>query len=92
MRSISLVNIDAKNAQEISVDLRGNKPTSLRENIKFAKLQDYNSFENADKIKPASFSGASLSGNSLKVKAPPFSRSAEVSNAKTRGRRDAEYS
>jgi alpha-N-arabinofuranosidase len=71
---ISLVNIDAKNAQEISVDLRGIKPTSVTGRIlSSAKLQDYNSFENADKIKPASFSGASLSGNLLKVKLPAFS-------------------
>ena len=71
---LSLVNIDSKNAQEISVDLRGIKPTGVTGRIlSSAKLQDYNSFENADKIKPVAFSGASLSGNTLKVKLPAFS-------------------
>ena len=71
---LSLVNIDSKNAQEISVDLRGIKPTGVTGRIlTSAKLQDYNSFENANKIKPVAFSGASLSGNTLKVKLPAFS-------------------
>jgi alpha-N-arabinofuranosidase len=37
------------------------------------KLQDYNSFENPAKIKPAEFKGASLKGNTISVKLPPFS-------------------
>jgi alpha-N-arabinofuranosidase len=37
------------------------------------KLQNYNSFENPEKIKPTTFNGAELSGSTLKVKLPPFS-------------------
>lgn len=71
---ISLVNIDAKKDQEITIDLKGAKYTSLSGRIlASAKLQDYNSFSNPDKIKPQAFKGASLKGNTLQVKLPPFS-------------------
>jgi alpha-N-arabinofuranosidase len=71
---ISLVNIDAKNAQEITIDLRGAKyGTVTGRLLSSAKLQDYNTFEAPDKIKPAAFKGATLSANTLKVKLPPFS-------------------
>ncbi len=71
---ISLVNIDAKKDQEITIDLKGSKFSSLSGRIlSSAKLQDYNSFSNPDKIKPQAFKGASLKGNTLQVKMPPFS-------------------
>jgi alpha-N-arabinofuranosidase len=37
------------------------------------KLQNHNTFENPDKIKPQIFSGASLKGDVIKLKIPPFS-------------------
>ena len=71
---ISLVNIDPKNTQDISIDLQGgNLKTVAGRILASAKLQDYNSFEAPDKIKPAPFTGATLKGNSLTVKMPPFS-------------------
>jgi alpha-N-arabinofuranosidase len=71
---ISLVNIDPKNAQDISIDLQGgNLKTVIGRILASAKLQDYNSFETPDKIKPAAFTGANLKGRSLTVKMPPFS-------------------
>jgi alpha-L-arabinofuranosidase len=71
---ISLVNIDAKKAQEITIDLKGAKFSSLTGRIlSSAKLQDFNSFSNPDKIKPQTFKDASLKGNTLQVKLPPFS-------------------
>ena len=71
---ISLVNIDAGREQEISVDLRGTKYSAVTGRVlSSAKLQDHNTFEIPDKIKPAVFIGASISGNMLKVKLPPFS-------------------
>ena len=71
---ISLVNIDARNAQEISIHLKGSKSKSVSGRILTSnKLQDYNSFEVPDKIKPALFQGAKLNGNTLNVKLPPFS-------------------
>jgi alpha-N-arabinofuranosidase len=71
---ISLTNIHARDAQEITIDLRGAKYASVNGRIlTAATLQDYNSFETPEKIKPGTFNGASLSNNQLKVKVPPFS-------------------
>ncbi len=71
---ISLVNVDAKNPQEVTVDLRGAKFSSVTGKILTSeKLQDYNSFENPEKIKPAAFNKAVLSGTSLKVTLPAHS-------------------
>jgi alpha-N-arabinofuranosidase len=71
---ISLVNIDAQKPQDISVDLKGARLNSVTGRIlTSAKLQDYNSFEAPDKVKPASFTGATLSNGIIKVKLPAHS-------------------
>jgi alpha-N-arabinofuranosidase len=71
---ISLVNIDAKKDQEVTIALKGGKYNTVTGRIlTSAKLQDFNSFSSPDKIKPQTFKGASLKGNSLQVKMPPFS-------------------
>lgn len=71
---ISLVNMDANNAQDMKIDLGGLSASSVTGRIlQSGKLQDHNSFENPDKIKPAVFNGATINGNNLSVKLPPFS-------------------
>lgn len=71
---ISLVNIDAKNKQDIKIDVRGMKATTVNGRVLTSgKLQDYNSFENPGRIKPAAFAGASLTNNILNLTLPPFS-------------------
>lgn len=71
---ISLVNIDAKKEQDITLDIRGAKFTSVTGKILTSpKIQDHNTFENPDKIKPTAFKGIALSGSTLKGKIPPFS-------------------
>ncbi len=71
---ISLVNIDANNEQEVSIDLGSITAKTIEGRIlRSEKLQDHNSFDNPDKIKPAVFTGASLNGSELKMKLPPFS-------------------
>jgi alpha-L-arabinofuranosidase len=71
---ISLVNIDSKNSQEISIDAYGLKTASVTGRILTStKLQDFNSFEAPEKIKPAAFRDASVKGNVLTVKLPPYS-------------------
>jgi alpha-N-arabinofuranosidase len=71
---ISLVNIDAQNAQDISIDISGLNVKSVTGRIlRSDKLQDHNSFENPEKIKPGIFNDANLSGSNLKVKLPAFS-------------------
>jgi len=71
---ISLVNMDANNTQEMKIDLASLSATSVTGRIlQSGKLQDYNSFENPEKIKPSAFNSASINGNNLSVKLPPFS-------------------
>ena len=71
---ISLTNIHAREAQEITIDLRGAKYASVNGRVLTAPtLQDHNTFENPEKIKPTAYNGATLSGSQLKVKVPPFS-------------------
>lgn len=71
---ISLVNIDSKNVQEIAIDLRGATYTSVTGKILTGtRLQDHNTFEMPDKIKPAAFNQATLRNNVLNVTLPAHS-------------------
>jgi len=71
---ISLVNIDAHNDQQINIDLGGLNAKSVTGRIlQSEKLQDHNSFDDPNKVKPTNFNGASLSGNNLSIRLPAFS-------------------
>ena len=71
---ISLVNIDANKTQDINISITGGNYKTVSGRILTSdKLQNYNSFENPDKIKPDSFNGAKLTESSLKLSLPPFS-------------------
>ena len=71
---ISLTNINPKQEENISINIEGVKYTKVTGRIlTSAKLQDHNTFENPEKIKPQIFTGASLKGSLLNVKLPPFS-------------------
>jgi alpha-L-arabinofuranosidase len=71
---ISLVNIDSKNSQSVSINTFGSVYKSVTGRILTSStLQDHNSFEVPDKIRPAEFQDAQLKDNSLNVKLPPFS-------------------
>lgn len=71
---ISVVNIDSRNNQDIKIDLRGmNVKTVMGRVLNSKNLQDYNSFNDPEKIKPAVFNGASISNNTLQLTLPPFS-------------------
>jgi alpha-N-arabinofuranosidase len=71
---ISLVNIDARQSQVVSVELGDITARSVTGRILHSgSLQDHNSFDDPQKIKPAVFNDATLSGNKLSVKMPPFS-------------------
>ena len=60
---VSLVNIDSKNPQTVTINIDGAKYTSLKGRIlSSSKLQDDNTFENPDKITPQTFNGANLKG------------------------------
>ncbi|MBT1702315.1 alpha-N-arabinofuranosidase [Chryseosolibacter indicus] len=71
---ISLVNIDLKNSQEISISLSDIAAKTVQGRIlTSAQVTDHNTFENPEKIKPAPFKGAQLKNNVLTVKLPPVS-------------------
>ncbi|RYY33965.1 MAG: alpha-N-arabinofuranosidase [Sphingobacteriaceae bacterium] len=71
---ITLTNIDPKKTQDIEIDIAGAAFKNVSGRILSSKnLQDYNSFEKPDMIKPAPFKGASLKGNKLVVKLPAIS-------------------
>ncbi|WP_258104656.1 alpha-N-arabinofuranosidase [Marinoscillum sp. MHG1-6] len=71
---ISLVNIDSKNSQKISLDLPGVKGKEVAATIlKSDKLQDFNSFEKSEKIYPESFKSVKLKGETISLELPPFS-------------------
>ncbi|HSU28068.1 MAG TPA: alpha-L-arabinofuranosidase C-terminal domain-containing protein [Chitinophagaceae bacterium] len=71
---ISLVNIDARQEQEIKIDL-GELPVNavMGRILRSGKFQDHNSFDDPQKIMPVVFTGARLNGTELTVKIPPFS-------------------
>ena len=71
---ISLTNINSKEEETISLTIEGEKYKSFTGRIlTSSKLQDHNTFEEPEKIKPQIFKGASLKGNLLSIKLPPFS-------------------
>lgn len=71
---ISLVNIDPNNAKEVRLNLRGINPSAVNGRIlTSAQVQDFNSFEQPDKIKPVPFKGAALDNNELTIQLPPIS-------------------
>lgn len=71
---ISLVNIDAGKPQNVSINLAGLNASAVTGRILTSgKVQDHNTFENPTKVKPVSFGGAKLNGNTLTVSLPAVS-------------------
>ena len=71
---ISLVNIDAHQSKTLTVDVRGRKINGVTGQIlKSDKLQDHNTFNNPDLIKPQDFKGFKRMENVVEVTLPPFS-------------------
>ncbi len=71
---ISLVNIDANKAQEISIAIEGGNYRLVTGRILTSdNIQNHNSFDKPELITPRSFNGASLADNKLKLTLPPFS-------------------
>lgn len=70
----SLVNIHATESKEVEILLRGTGNSKVSATVlKSGKLQDYNSFENPDKIKTQDFKGFKRKGDKITVTLPPFS-------------------
>ena len=72
--NISLVNIDPNKPQTIKIDLRGgNFKTVSGRILTSKKVQDYNSFNEPNKIQPVEFKGTKVNGSALEVTLPPCS-------------------
>jgi alpha-N-arabinofuranosidase len=71
---VSLVNLDPSKPQAISVNLKGLKASGVTGRVLTSpKVQDHNTFEAPNKVKPVTFNGASLAANTLNVTLPPVS-------------------
>ncbi|MEO8414628.1 MAG: alpha-L-arabinofuranosidase C-terminal domain-containing protein [Ginsengibacter sp.] len=71
---VSLVNINSKKEETISLTIEGEKYKTVTGRILTSvKMQDHNTFDDPEKIKPQVFTGASLKGNLLSLQLPPFS-------------------
>lgn len=71
---LSLVNIDAQASHDLSLLLRGTDNSEIKGEILTSdNLQDYNAFDNPEKVKPAPFEDYQWSEDTLNVTLPPFS-------------------
>ena len=71
---VSLVNIDAHKSHDVSLLLRGtDKMQTSAEILTSENLQDYNGFDNPEKVKPVPFDNFTLEEGNLNVNLPPFS-------------------
>ena len=71
---ISLVNIDASRNYPVSLNLEGLVSGAMDATIlRSGNLQDHNTFENPEKIKPAAFDDFRLRNGVLTTSLPPFS-------------------
>ncbi len=71
---ISLTNIDHINVQEVDISIPGFQASTHQGRILSSnKIQDHNTFEEPNKIKPKSFNQYQIQGNNMKVTMPPAS-------------------
>lgn len=71
---ITLVNIDAKKENSVTIQLKGGNFKKVTGRILQSKnLQNHNTFDSPDKITPAAFKDASIKKGTLTAKLPPFS-------------------
>jgi len=71
---ISVVNIDPNHPQKIALNLAGKSFKGVTGRLlASAKVQDYNTFANPEKIKPVAFKGVSLKGSDLSITLPAAS-------------------
>lgn len=71
---ISLVNVDAKSKQKIEIDTKDLGVKNFTAKIlTSSKLQDYNSFDNPNKISPVVFKDFENKKGKLEINIPPFS-------------------
>jgi alpha-N-arabinofuranosidase len=68
---VTLCNMDPRNANSLSAEIRGFKPTSISGQILTAgAMNAHNNFEKPDAVTPARFTGATLGASGFKVQLP----------------------
>ncbi|MCU0347969.1 MAG: alpha-N-arabinofuranosidase [Saprospiraceae bacterium] len=71
---VSLTNVDANKAQEVTINLRGTSASAVSGRVLASgKIQDHNTFDQPEKVKPVNFTGATLKNGVLTVKMPAAS-------------------
>jgi alpha-N-arabinofuranosidase len=71
---LSLVNIDISKSHTVEIDLSKLSIKTMRGRIlQSAKIQDHNTFETPDKVKPENFNDFTYKNKKLSVELPPFS-------------------
>jgi alpha-L-arabinofuranosidase len=71
---VSLTNIDANKALEVSINLRGTSASAVSGRVLASgKVQEHNTFDQPEKVKPVNFTGATLKNGVLTVKMPAAS-------------------
>ena len=71
---ISLVNIDAVKAQEVVIQVAGAGVRSVRARLLASgRIQDHNTFEAPETVKPAPFTGARAGNGEIRLTMPPCS-------------------
>ncbi|MCR6687363.1 alpha-N-arabinofuranosidase [Pseudoxanthomonas sp.] len=71
---VALTNLDPDTAASVSASVSGQQARAVSGRVLTADaITAHNTFEQPEQVKPAAFTGASLSGNTLKVDLPPKS-------------------
>lgn len=71
---ITLANVDIDNVQNVSLDLQGEKISGVSGRVlTSASINDHNTFEKPEYVKPAEFKGATVEKGQLKIALPPMS-------------------
>jgi alpha-N-arabinofuranosidase len=70
---LSVVNIDAKQQQQITVTLPDIFSSVTGRVLSSQNVSDHNTFAAPEKIKPSEYKDASLKSNTISMRIPPFS-------------------
>jgi alpha-N-arabinofuranosidase len=71
---VSIVNVHAKRAVELSCEVQGIEATSVRGSILTAdELDAHNTFDSPDRVKPQAFEVATMEQSRLRARIPPRS-------------------
>lgn len=71
---VSLVNMDAKQTKDVAVEIQGAKAKTVTGRILTSgNLNDHNTFEKPEAVKPKPYSDARLADGKISIRIPPYS-------------------